>query len=470
MNSSNELQQQLAAAGQSQVWEGLERLSPEERGAFLDQLKCIDWTLVDRLIAEASGSTSHEEKSAQIQPLSAEQLVRQPASDADHAAWRKAADAGEKLLEAGKVAAVVVAGGQGTRLGFDLPKGMFPIGPVSEHSLFQIFCEQIIARSRQYGPTIPYCIMTSDATHEATVEFFFKHQRFGLLAHDVHFFRQGSLPAVDAATGRVLFSAPDQLALSPDGHGGMLRALVTGGLLDEFAERGIETLFYHQVDNPTTQVCDPAFLGWHALRGAEVSTKVVAKVNAAEKMGVAVSAGGKTKIIEYSDLSPEMAAQTDSQGRLQFWAGNTAIHVFQVDFLRRMASDAAAFPFHIARKAVPYLDESDQLVTPEKPNAFKFEQFIFDLLPAANRSLIVEADRAAEFNPVKNKDGADSPETCRAGLQALHRKWLRSAGATIGDAVPVEISPLYALSERDVKRRLHANEKFTSPTFLTTND
>ena len=466
-----DLQRRLIAAGQDHLWLHRDGLPDQTRSHFTRQLADVDWSLVHQLIEQAR--RGELEDAAQVAAEAARagpprDLVRLPRNDAERTAWDEARLVGQGLLAAGKAAAIVVAGGQGTRLGVNYPKGMFPIGPVSGHSLFQIFCEQMQARGRRAGRMIPYCVMTSDATHEATVAYFEELQRFGLPADSVHFFRQGNLPAVDADTGRALLSGVGQLALSPDGHGGMLRAFVTSGLLDRLAQQGVETLFYHQVDNPTTQVCDPMFLGWHALHRAEVSTKVVAKRSAEEKMGVAVSVDGRSKIIEYSDLPAELAAQTDGDGNLLLWAGNTAIHAFQLDFLRRMAESGTAFPFHIARKAVTSCDETGRIVTPEQPNAFKFEQFIFDLLPLAERSLIVEADRAAEFNPVKNKDGNDSPETCRAAMQALHRRWLRGAGAIIGDDVPCEISPSFALDAEEVSRRVPAGTRFDQPTFLST--
>jgi UDP-N-acetylglucosamine/UDP-N-acetylgalactosamine diphosphorylase len=466
MEGADKLLQKLTDTGQSHLWNHLLSLPPDQQPAFRLQLQNVNWDLVRShwewgASADATDKVKREKAERSKSPNN---FVRQPRSDSDRAMWQQAYDMGLQLPSDGNVAAVVVAGGQGTRLGFDQPKGMFPIGPVSGHSLFQIFCEQILARGRNAGRAIPYGVMTSDATHAATVQYFEDHDYFGLAPADVYFFLQGSEVAVDAETGRALLSTPGQLALSPDGHGGLLSALLECGIMDQWKRRGIETIFYHQVDNPTTQVCDPAFLGFHTLHQADVSTKVVAKRNASEKMGVAVSVDGVSMIVEYSDLSPELAAETDENGGLIRWAGNTAIHVFQLEFLRKYALEG--FEFHIAKKIVPYVDESGKIVTPQKPNAFKFEKFIFDLLPKANTSLIVEADRAAEFNPVKNKDGQDSPETCRAGMQALHRKWIRAAGAIIGDDVPVEIGPLFALNEEDVKRRLSASDKFTSPTSL----
>jgi UDP-N-acetylglucosamine/UDP-N-acetylgalactosamine diphosphorylase len=470
-NQERELERRLSDAGQEHLWRHRAMLPADLRDKFTQQLADVAWEVYASLLRDVLGIGVEEDKRRVSEASKAKpprDLIRQPKNEAETKAWQAARDEGEKLLRSGKVAAVVVAGGQGTRLGFDLPKGMYPIGPVSGHSLFQIFCEQIRARSRRAGRDIPYCIMTSDATHDATERFFRDNNDFGLADNQVRFFQQGSIPAFDAQTHRALLSGPGQLAMSPDGHGGLIAALAHSGLIDWLLERGVETLFYHQVDNPTTVVCDPAFLGWHALYKADVSTKVVAKRSAEEKMGVAVSVDGVSKIIEYSDFPADVAAQQDPQGHLVHWAGNTAIHVFQLEFLRRFATGGEAFPFHVARKAVPYLTEAGEVVAPAQPNALKLERFIFDLLPKAERSLIVEADRAAEFNPVKNKDGHDSPRTCRAGMQALHRRWLREAGATIGDDVPIEISPLFALDSLDVKQQFDGRSvRFDAATFLT---
>ncbi len=469
MDEDRQLNEWLSATGQCRLGKHLQQLPESRREDFRKQVSAIDWRMIQRLFQSQSAKqtlTSPEHHDANL-ARPPEKLIRQPSSVTDHIAWQQAREIGLRLLREGKVAAVVVAGGQGTRLGFDRPKGMFPIGPVSRHSLFQIFCEQILARGREAGRAIPYGVMTSDATHSATVDYFQEHRNFGLSADQLHFFQQASLPAVDAVTGQALLSEPGQLALSPDGHGGMLRALVKSGLMEEWQRRGVETVFYHQVDNPTTQVCDPAFLGFHVQRMADVSTKVAAKRDAAEKMGVVVSVGNSSKIIEYSDLPRELAEKTDSQGNLMLWAGNTAIHAFRLEFLNRMANDGDAFPFHTARKVVPHLSDDGQMVAPDHPNALKFEQFIFDLLPAATTSLVVEADRAAEFNPVKNNEGRDSPATCQAAMLSLHRRWIRASGAEIGDQVPVEISPLFALDENQVKQRLNAGDRFDQPTFLT---
>ena len=442
---------------QDHLLTGWDDLTPEQQAAFAAQLETVDFDqLTDLLAQQKSHRSTEEETPAQrayrAQPPSS--LVRLPQTAAERAEWKSAEQRGEELLRAGKVGAILVAGGQGTRLGYDHPKGMYPLAPVSDAPLFQLLCEQLLARARRAGQTIPYYIMTSDATHDETVAFFQQHRFFGLPKADVYFFQQGNMPAVDAQSGNLLLSDAGQLAMSPDGHGGLLQALSTTGLLENMQDRGIEYLYYHQVDNPLAIVCDPAYLGWHDLSGAEVSTKVIAKRSAAEKMGIAVDVDGVTQIIEYSDLPNEVAQRTTASGDLELWAGSTAIHVFSREFLERLAQGQWQLPFHIAHKAVPYYVPGRGIDTPEKPNAYKFERFVFDILPQASKALIVEADRTREFNPLKNADGVHSPDDVRRSLVNLHLGWAEEAGWEIPEATPVEISSLVALDAAEFADRI----------------
>ncbi|HET6423266.1 MAG TPA: UTP--glucose-1-phosphate uridylyltransferase [Planctomycetaceae bacterium] len=462
MSLPGDLSTILRNAGQEHLIAHAEQLASAQRTAFVEQLQTMDWPLVAQLW-QTRGQTADVNAAAAEAP---QQVVRLPKTDADRAEWQHAHRVGEEALRAGRVAVVVVAGGQGTRLGISFPKGLLPVGPLSQHTLFQRFFEQVCARQQRYGTSIPYAIMTSEATHADTVRALEENQWFGLNSEQVWPFCQGRMPAVDAETGRALLTAPGQLALSPDGHGGILTAMSRAGLLERMRSRGIDTLFYHQIDNPTTIVADPAFLGWHLLREREMSTKVVAKRSAEEKMGVAVDLNGATQVIEYSDLPAELAAVRDAQGQLKFWAGNTAIHAFQREFLEQALNDTHALPFHIAKKAVAHWTPEQASVTPSSPNALKFERFIFDIMPWSKSTLIVEADRAAEFNPIKNNTGADSPETAQAALMALHRSWLRQAGATIADDMPVEISPLVAIEAADLQGRVAPCTVITEPTWL----
>ncbi len=452
------LQNKLQSFNQSHLLMGCENLTYAEINNFMHQLDAIDFDQLLYLYQShhSKSSSIKEEQPTDISPP--EDLVRLPVTTKEKQEWQAATIVGEEMLAAGKVGIILVAGGQGTRLGFPHPKGMFPIGPVTERTLFQHLIEQAIARSQQANVTIPYFVMTSDATHDETIAHFAENNNYGLATDDLFFFKQGNMPAVDAETGKILIERPGQLCLSPDGHGGMLAALADSGLLEEMKSRGIEYLYYHQVDNPTAIVCDPPFLGFHQLHNSDMTTKVAAKRNAEEKMGVVVSLDGKTEIIEYSDLSDELAAQTDDDGGLLLWAGNMAVHIFNRSFLEQLNHQSDSLPFHVAHKAVTHWGSTCEEIESNKPNANKFERFIFDALPHAKTALVVEADRQREFNPVKNKEGHDSPETSRSALTKIHTEWLTQAGIDVPANVSVELSPLFALDAATVKARIETGQ------------
>lgn len=468
MQLNEQVRETLEANGQSHLVAFWDELSDEQQARLEQQIRDIDFELVTKLIDKRDAQARVEsggDRARRAQPP--QDLVRLPGSTEDVQALQQAEQAGLELLRQGKVGAILVAGGQGSRLGFDLPKGMYPIGPVSERTLFQILCEQLLARSRQAGVAIPYFIMTSEATHSETVAFFEQNEFFGLGEENVFYFQQASLPAIDDSSHRLLLAEKGRIATSPDGHGGMLRALEKHGMLDVMRQRGIEHLYYHQVDNPTAIVCDPVLLGLHLTRHSDLTTKVVAKVSPEEKMGVLVTVDGHTEIIEYSDLPGDEAYRQDASGQDVFWAGNTAIHVFRRDFIESLLDDDLSLPFHIAHKKIPCVDESGSCVEPETPNGNKFEQFIFDALPHARVALVVEGDRAREFNPVKNADGNDSPQTSRAAMLRIAREWIRACGGQIDDSVEVEISPLFALDEQQLAEKLEPGQTFSTRTVLS---
>ncbi len=444
----------LQQHNQGHLLDYLKQMDPAASEALVEDLANVDLTLISRLYSKTTpvaGEDSPQAKASRATAL--EDVVRQPATPEDENAWASAHQHGLELLKAGKVAAVLVAGGQGTRLGFPHPKGMFPIGPVTNKTLFQIFFEQIQARSQQAGVSIPYYIMTSDATHEETETFLEENNYFGVDRSTVKLFKQGTMPAVDAANGKLLVGEDHHLVKSPDGHGGILNAFAKNGIFDQLAERGIEILFYHQVDNPTAILCEPALIGFHEMRRSDMTTKVAAKRSADEKMGVLALVDGKTEIIEYSDMPTDVAEKLDTRGNLMFWAGNMAIHVFDVDFLRRITFGEMQLPYHTAHKKVSYKTLEGEVVSPKEPNAYKFERFIFDALPMASKTLVVEANRKQEFNPVKNAEGNDSPKTSKEAIIALHRSWLQRAGVNVPADVVVEISPLFALDADGVQEK-----------------
>ena len=466
----SEIKERLDRFGQSHLLRWWDELPAEPQQSLLRQIDAIEFTQIAELLSQHAGGQQQAESEDPAQrarrAVPPSEVVRLPTSAGDQAERDAAEQRGRALLAAGKVGAILVAGGQGTRLGFDHPKGMFPIGSVSQSSLFQMFAEQLSARSRQAGSPIPYCIMTSDATHDETVGFFQQHDFFGLRSEDLFFFQQGNMPAVDSETGQLLLQEQGKLCTGPDGHGGLLSALARAGLLEETRRRGIEQLYYHQVDNPTAIVCDPVLLGFHVAHGSEMTTKVVAKAAPEEKMGVVVDVDGQTQIVEYTEMPDDVAKKTDAGGKLLHWAGSTAIHVFGREFLEQLVEDEFALPFHLAHKKVPFLDDTGSVVDPPAENAFKFERFIFEAMPLAERTLVVEADRAREFNPVKKETGSDSPETARAAMTNLFGGWLREAEAVVPDEEPIEISPLFALDAAAVRDKVSPGTRFNGPVYL----
>jgi UDP-N-acetylglucosamine/UDP-N-acetylgalactosamine diphosphorylase len=459
----DDLRQRLREHGQEHVLAGWDRLSDAEREGLLQQMRGLDLGQLRRLYEQ-------RERSFAVPP--AERIAPVPVIGLDADA-REARRLGEEALRRGEVAVLLVAGGQGSRLGFDHPKGLFGVGPVTGKSLFQIHAEKVLALRRRYGRPLPFLVMTSPATDAETRAFFREHHVFGLPEGEVFFFCQGTMPALDMATGRLLLEGPGRLFLSPNGHGGTLTALADGGLLDRLRRQGFRQVFYFQVDNPLVKVADPAFLGHHVQAGAEVSAKIVPKESPTDKLGNLVLVDGRLTMIEYSDLPEGLARQTDANGRLRIWAGSPAIHVFDVGFLQRVVGGGATLPFHTARKKVPCFDAgAGRTVEPAKENALKFEQFIFDVLPLADRWAVVETSRREEFMPLKNASGADSPETVRQAQSDLAADWLGRAGVRVprrpdgSAAVPLEVSPLYALDAEELAAKVDRSLRVEGPTYL----
>ncbi|HMO12804.1 MAG TPA: UDPGP type 1 family protein [Pirellulaceae bacterium] len=457
------LSKQLSEFGQNHLIQFWNDLSATEQEALHRQIAGIDFGLIRDLLSHGKEKQEWAEIARNAEPPQAIRLNQDVPFALDQAAL-----VGERALRDGKVAMVLVAGGQGTRLGFDLPKGMFPLGPVSKRTLFQIHFEKVLATGRHFGTAVPLLVMTSPATHGASVDFIKHNQRFGVAEKDFRIFCQGTMPAADAETGRLLLASKGELFAAPDGHGGTVAALEKHQCLDWMRERGIEYVYYCQVDNPMALILDPLTIGYHILAESEMTSQTCPKRYAKQKVGNFVSLNGKVQIIEYSDLPDEIAEQTDEHGNLKFWAGSIAVHVFNLSFLSRMTSLANSLPFHIAHKKVPFIDTNGQRVEPEKPNAFKFERFIFDLLPQANNALLVEVDPEQAFAPVKNGFDAltDTPETAQMAMIRQAQRWLREAGVQIDDGIAVEISPLYALSARELAAKRQIPQAVDTPTYF----
>ncbi len=465
------LHHRLAAQRQEHVLRWWQQLSDEQRRSLAAQVEAIDLGLLEQLFHD-----EHPISVPRPEEIRPAPILRLPTSFEDWEREQQAAGVGEEALRAGQVAVLMVAGGQGTRLGYDGPKGTFPIGPITGKSLFQWHAEKVLAIARRYQTALPFCIMTSPENDEATRRFFTEHGHFGLAPTEVVFFVQGTMPAVDRHTGRLLLADRDRLATSPNGHGGTLQALADGGHLQALAGRGIRHLFYFQVDNPLVKIAEAAYLGHHIQAEAEASLKVVSKLGPGEKVGNLVEVDGRLRVIEYSDL-PDDLAQRRSAGAslgdaLEIWAGSIAVHIFDVSFLQRLAGGRSMLPFHRAVKKAAHLDDRGELVNPTEPNALKFEMFIFDALPLAVRALAVETSRAEEFEPVKNAEGENSPATAKQALSNLFAEWLNRCGVEAARrpdgaaAMPIEISPLFALDGEELRDQLDIEGPVTEPLLL----
>ena len=452
----NTLRQKLSSVGQSSALRFFDALTPPSRQKLEAQLAAFDPAYLDELVRTYVRTRPQVHLPKGIQPV--QTYPRRPRPHQEKL-YADATQRGLQLLKEGKVAAFLVAGGQGTRLGYEGPKGEFPVTPIKNKPLFQVFAEQLLAWSRDSGKPIPWYIMTSDINDGPTRAFFAKHNHFGYDAANIIFFEQGMMPAFDMATGEMLLADKDSLALSPDGHGGSLRALDRSGALADMRQRGVEHLSYFQVDNPLVHTIDPLFLGLHDLTGSEMSSKTIPKAHPLEKVGNFVTADGVLQVIEYSDLPESLAKQTGPDGKLKFNAGSIAIHALRRSFIERLNLGARLkLPWHRAEKKVPHVDAAGNPVKPDKPNAVKLEQFVFDAIPLAQNPIVLETSRAEEFSPVKNAQGDDSPATSKRDQVRRAADWLELAGCDVprkdGEADCVlEISPLFATSAQQLKTR-----------------
>jgi UDP-N-acetylglucosamine/UDP-N-acetylgalactosamine diphosphorylase len=387
--------------------------------------------------------------------------------------WNEWREQGKTFAQNGTLAFLTVAGGQGTRLGVHGPKGMIPITPVKRKTLFQLFAEKILSAERAMQTEFHWFLMTSPDNHEATKNYFQQTKIFPL--HRLHLFPQGDLPVFDLQ-GQCLRTSTGELIFAPDGHGGVFRALHRNGCLDLMSSLNIITLSYFQIDNPLAIPLDLGFLGWHLRERAEMSSKAVRKRHSNEKVGVFVaSPEGRTKIIEYSDIPAELTQKTDSRGQPLFHLfhlGNTALHLLERQFIERIL-ESGNLPFHVARKTV--LDKEGNALPSGEPNALKLERFVFDALPLAHRSTLLEVDRREEFSPVKNATQEDSIESARHDQVKRFKNWLKRAGARIPfddgeiSCLNLEIAPSFADEEEEFLDRwssLSVKPEIRNPFYL----
>jgi len=368
---------------------------------------------------------------------------------------------GLEQISQGKVGVLLMAGGQGTRLGVNYPKGMYDIGLPSHKSLYRVQGERIrrliCLASAKYGRCkgLPWFIMTSEHTMEPTREYFKDNAYFGLDENKIYFFEQYMLPAF-TFDGKIIMESTYKISKSPDGNGGLYKALRDRNILDKIKSLGIQYLHAHSVDNILVKVADPIFIGYCITKNAECGAKVVEKAYPSEPLGVVCEVDGKFQVVEYSEITENTAEKQNSDGRLTFSAGNICNHFFTTEFLNDIAyQHNSKLKLHVAKKKISYVDNDGNECKPEKPNGIKIEKFIFDIFEFCGRLAVWEVKRDEEFSALKNSvapGGKDNPKTARLDVFSLHRKFVEKAGGKfVRDNIECEISPLLSYAGEDLE-------------------
>ena len=449
-STEQHLREQFEQQGQGHVFQFWDQLDREGRKNLIADLEQVDFRLTNKLVQEWVLNEPPPEKFDTIQPVPVIPVV-----NAQDPKAQEAFEAGAAALRAGRVGLFLVAGGQGTRLGFNGPKGAYPVGPLSERTLFEFHAEKIHNLQEQFACVLPWYIMVSEANEQETTEFFDGHEYFGLGKENITFLTQRMVPCVDEH-GKFMLERRDHLAMNPNGHGGSIPAMVEKGILADARKRGIDLLSYFQVDNWAVKVADPYFLGYHLLNNAEMSSKNHRKQQPREAVGVHCLCDGEYRVIEYSELGlyPQLL-ETDAMGRPLHYAGNPAIHILSVDFVSRVYDKFDEFPWHRAHKKVPYVNPKGEVVEPAKPNAYKFETFVFDALRFAKNPIALEIDPPGEYTPIKSFSGENSVEGAWETMRGHWATWLEAAGAAIpsdpygAPTIAIEISPQFALTQEE---------------------
>ncbi len=457
-SQSNHLRRLAEQYGQGHLFRFWDDLSAEQRVELLDVVRQIDFALMDRLVDTWVRNEPAPEHFEHIEPVD---VIPPVGPDTDPAVL----EAGEQALREGRVATFVVAGGQGTRLGFDKPKGAYPIGPITGKSLFRYHAEKIRGIQQRYETVLPWYVMVSHANEQQTRDFFREEAWFGLEPENILFVRQAMLPCVDEA-GNFLLQKPWQPAMSPNGHGGSIQALMEGGAIADAEARGITVICYFQVDNWAAKVADPWFIGYHCQANAAMSSKCHRRNDPREAVGVHCLCDGAYRVIEYSelDLYPQLL-ETDENGAPRFFAGNPAIHILSTAFVSHVHKHFDRFPWHKAHKKIPHLDADGAFVTPDKPNGYKFETFVFDALRfVPHPPVALEIPRRGEYTPTKQYDGVNSVVATRNNMAEYWAKWLEAAGCNVprnasgACTVPIEISPAFALDADEFASKIDGGE------------
>ncbi|CAD6577382.1 MAG: UDP-N-acetylglucosamine pyrophosphorylase [Alectoria sarmentosa] len=455
----SELREDYEKAGQEQVLAFYDELNTAEKAVLFERLSSIDPSYINEISQRAlKPQGCGREEQIKLEPLPKEVTASILDSQSeDIESWY---NSGLDLVAKGQVAVVLMAGGQGTRLGSSAPKGCFNIGLPSEKSLFQIQAERIWKvqqlaekKSGKKDIVIPWYVMTSGPTRGPTESFFEKHSYFGLGKDDVIIFEQGVLPCI-SNEGKILLESKSKVAVAPDGNGGIYQALLTSNVRTDMRKRGIQHIHAYCVDNCLAKVADPVFLGFSASKDVDIATKVVRKRSAKEPVGLILLKNGKPDVVEYSEIDTATAEAKDPKQPeiLKFRAANIVNHYYSFRFLETIEEWAHELPHHVARKKIPYVDiENGETIKPEKPNGIKLEQFVFDVFPMLDlkKFASMEVKREDEFSPLKNAKGTgeDDPDTSKKDILDQGKRWIETVGGTVvsesgADEAGVEVSPL----------------------------
>ncbi|OCA90352.1 hypothetical protein A8F94_00155 [Bacillus sp. FJAT-27225] len=400
MNRFSEIQETLKEFNQSHLLAFWDELSESQQDQLLADIEKVNLTEISSAAEKLTSSYNPERKS--IGPVPYEVL--------ENLSERKILEYkqdGMDMIENGKVAAVLLAGGQGTRLGHDGPKGTYDIGLPGHESLFELQAKRLLQLYKQTDNMIPWYIMTSPINDEETRDFFQQHNYFGYNPDFITFFVQPTAPTL-TPDGKLMLKTKSSLSLSPNGNGGVFSALKSSGALADMEKRGVKWIFMYNVDNAIIKIADPVFVGFADEKDSPIASKSAAKRNPQEKVGVFCLMDGKPSVIEYSEMTQEESEDPDMTN------AHISIHLFKLDFIKEIANKP--LPYHFAHKSIPTVDESGNEFKPTEPNGYKLEQFYFDLFPEAESIAVLQVPREKEFAPVKNKSGEDSPETARKAI------------------------------------------------------
>jgi UDP-N-acetylglucosamine/UDP-N-acetylgalactosamine diphosphorylase len=439
------LKETLIKNHQEWLFEHIQTLNPEEQACLISELKQVPWQIFEK-------TQNEEELVRQIASAQAPMFVPYElnANQDEMDIYRPI---GEQAIKDGKVALLLVAGGLGSRLSFEGPKGIYPARPISKISLFEHFAQKIKVLQRKYGIKLDWMIMTSFQNEESTKLFFQANRFFGLAQDQIHFFNQSGVIAFDQESQHVLLKDRSHLQLYPDGHGGMISAFKQSNLPKIMQSKGVEMISYFQVDNPLIDLLDPLLIGLHlahASSSREISSKIVEKTDENEKVGLFMSIENQLRLIEYHQIPSEILELRDENDVLKFRCASIAAHIIQLDFLLSCEEDLHIYE---SIKSLSHFDPiQNQIVT--KPGR-KFERFIFDLIPKAKKSLIYETKRSQEFAPIKNRQGKDTPESSYLLQSEKIKSWLKTLGYLDWiDALPsehiIELSPLIANDQNEL--------------------